>query len=107
VIHDAERTVDVAARLDPGPQYVMGKLDIEGLDLNGEAEMRRIWTIKRGAPFDLDYPAQFLDRVRREGLFDNLGKTTPATKIDEKTQTADVTLTFAAPPVTHLPQHLP
>ena len=97
-IHDAERTVDVAAHIDTGPQYVMGKLDIEGLDLNGEAEMRRIWSIKRGTPFDPDYPAQFLDRVRRQGLFDNLGKTTPATKVDEKTQTVDVTLTFAAPP---------
>jgi outer membrane protein assembly factor BamA len=94
-IHDAEKTVDVAARLDPGRQYVMGKLAIEGLDLNAEAEMRRIWSIKRGAPFDPDYPAQFLDRVRREGMFDNLGKTTPATKIDEKAQTVDVTLAFA------------
>jgi outer membrane translocation and assembly module TamA len=88
----------VAAHIDTVPQYVMGKLDIEGLDLNGEAEMRRIWSIKRGTPFDPDYPAQFLDRVRRQGLFDNLGKTTPATKVDEKTQTVDVTLTFAAPP---------
>jgi outer membrane protein assembly factor BamA len=97
-IHDAEKTVDIEVRSDPGPQYVLGKLSIEGLDLNGEAEIRRIWTIKRGAPFDPDYPAQFLDRVRREGLFDNLGKTTPTTKIDEKDQTVDVTLTFATPP---------
>jgi hypothetical protein len=100
-IHDAEKTVDVEVRTDPGPQYLMGKLNIEGLDLNGDAEMRRIWTIKRGAPFDPDYPAQFLERVRREGMFDNLGKTTPAAKIDEKTQTADVTLTFAPPTRPH------
>ena len=91
-IHDADKTVDVAIRTDPGPQYLMGKLEIVGLDLNAEAEMRRIWTIKKGNPFDPDYPAQFLNRVR--GDFDNLGKTTPETKIDEKTRTADVTLTF-------------
>jgi outer membrane protein assembly factor BamA len=94
-IHDAERTVDVSLRVDAGAQYFMGKLDIVGLDLNGEAEMKRIWTIKRGSPFDPDYPRQFLDRIRAEGVFDNLGKTTPATHIDEKTHTADVTLTFA------------
>jgi outer membrane protein assembly factor BamA len=102
-VHEAEKTVDVAARIDAGPLYVMGKLDIVGLDLTGEAEMRRIWSLKRGSPFDPDYPAQFLDRVRREGMFDNLGKTIPETKIDEKTHTVDVTLTFAVQPPTRRP----
>jgi outer membrane protein assembly factor BamA len=95
-IHDAEKTVDVALRVDAGPQYVMGKLDIVGLDLNAEAEIKRIWAIKRGSPFDPDYPQQFLDRVRQQAMFDNLGQTTPQTKIDDKTHSVDVTLTFTA-----------
>jgi len=99
-VHEAEKTVDVAARIDAGPLYVMGKLDIVGLDLTGEAAMRRIWGLKRDSPFDPDYPKQFLDRVHSEGMFDNLGQTTPATKIDEKTHTVDVTLTFAVQPPT-------
>jgi outer membrane protein insertion porin family len=94
-IHDAEKTVDVAVRIDAGPQYTMGKLNVVGLDLTAEAEMNRIWAIKEGKPFDPDYPALFLDRVREEGLFDNLGKTKPETRIDEKSHTVDVTLTFA------------
>ena len=94
-IHDAEKTVDVAVRIDAGTQYTMGKLNVVGLDLTAEAEMNRIWAIKEGKPFDPDYPALFLDRVREEGLFDNLGKTKPETRIDEKSHTVDVTLTFA------------
>jgi len=94
-IHDAGKTVDVSIRVDAGPRYVMGKLEIVGLDLNAEAEIKRIWGIGSGSPFDPDYPQRFLDGVRREGMFDNLGKTNPATHIDEKTHTADVTLTFA------------
>ncbi|HUP02978.1 MAG TPA: POTRA domain-containing protein [Bryobacteraceae bacterium] len=100
-VHDADRTVDVSIRVDAGAQYTMGRLEIAGLDLEAEAQMKRAWGIKAGAPFDPDYPQQFLDRIRNEGLFDNLGKTTPATRIDEKSHTADVTLTFAglrAPP---------
>ena len=40
------------------------------------------------------YPALFLDRVRQQAIFDNLGQTSPATNIDDKTHTVDVTLTF-------------
>jgi hypothetical protein len=73
----------------------MGKLNIVGLDLNGEFEIKRIWTMKEGGPFNADYPELFLTRVREEGLFENLGKTKSDFKINARDHTADVTLTFA------------
>jgi len=94
-VHDPQKTVDIALRVDAGPQYTMGKLEIAGLDLTAEAEIKRIWSLKPGKPFDPDYPDYFLNRVRQDGLFDNLGATRSATRIDAKKHTADVTLTFA------------
>jgi outer membrane protein assembly factor BamA len=88
-------TVDVAVHVDAGPRFTMGKLNIVGLDLNGEFEIKRIWTMKEGGPFNADYPDLFLTRVREEGLFENLGKTKSEYKINDKDHTADVTLTFA------------
>lgn len=97
-IDDSKKTVDLAIRLDPGPQFVMGKLIVVGLDLDAEAEMRRIWIIKEGKPFNADYPQLFLDRVRDAGLFDNLGKTKADVKINDEAHSADVTLTFGGAP---------
>jgi outer membrane protein insertion porin family len=94
-VDDAKKTIDLSIHLDPGPQFLMGKLTVLGLDLNGEFEMKRIWGIKEGKPFNADYPQVFLDSVREQGLFDNLGKTKPETKINQQDHTVDVTLNFA------------
>jgi outer membrane protein assembly factor BamA len=93
-INDDKRTVDVTVFVEGGPQFVMRKLTILGLDLDSEAEINRIWTMKTGKAFNPDYPDLFLTRVREEGLFDNLGKTKAEYKINEQDHTADVTLTF-------------
>jgi outer membrane protein assembly factor BamA len=90
-----KNAVDLAVHIDAGPQFTMGKLNIVGLDLNGEFEIKRIWTMKEGRPFNADYPELFLTRMREEGLFENLGKTKSEFKINEREHTADVTLTFA------------
>jgi outer membrane protein insertion porin family len=76
----------------------VGKLTIVGLDLDGEAEMRRIWGMKEGRPFNPDYPQQFLKGVREQGLFDNLGETKANTKTNENDHSVDVTLTFGGAP---------
>ncbi|MGA2270787.1 MAG: POTRA domain-containing protein [Bryobacteraceae bacterium] len=94
-INDDKKAVDVAVHIDAGPQFTMGKLNIVGLDLNGEFEIKRIWTMKEGKPFNAEYPESFLNRVREEGLFENLGKTKSEFKINDRDHTADVTLTFA------------
>ncbi len=93
-IDDAKKTVDVALHIDAGPQFTMGKLTIVGLDLDAQAEIDRIFTLKAGKPFNPDYPEFFLAKVREEGLFDNLGETKSEYKVNDQDHTADVTLRF-------------
>ncbi|MBZ5729123.1 MAG: hypothetical protein LAP87_29620 [Acidobacteriia bacterium] len=93
-IGDAKRTVDVALHIDAGPQFTMGKLTIVGLDLDAQAEINRIFTLKAGKPFNPDYAEFFLAKVREEGLFDNLGETKSEYKVNDQDHTADVTLRF-------------
>jgi outer membrane protein assembly factor BamA len=98
-IDDGKHVVNVAVRVDAGPLYHMGRLTINGLDLSGEAEMKRIWTMREGQVYNPEYPDLFLKRIREGGLFDNLGQTKADVKVDEKAHTADVTLNFkGAPP---------
>jgi outer membrane protein insertion porin family len=93
-IDDGKKIVSLLLRIDEGPQFLFGKLNIDGLDLSGEAEMRKMWTHQEGTPYNPEYPNYFLGRVREEGIFDNLGETRSETKVDEKTHTVDVTLYF-------------
>jgi outer membrane protein assembly factor BamA len=96
-IDDGKHVVNVSVRVEAGPQYHMGRLEVAGLDLSGEAEMKRIWGLPEGKPFNPEYPDQFLKRVR--DMFDNLGQTKADVKVDEKTKTVDVSLNFkGAPP---------
>jgi outer membrane protein insertion porin family len=94
-IDDKDHRVDVTLVLDPGPQFTMGKLEIVGLDIISEPPIRKVWGLKTGAPFEPEYPDNFLKDIRQQGVFDNLGKTHADSKIDEKTHTVDVTLYFA------------
>ncbi|MGA2742183.1 MAG: POTRA domain-containing protein [Bryobacteraceae bacterium] len=99
-IDDAKKTVSLVMHIEEGPQFLFGKLRIEGLDLNGEAAIRKMWTHQEGTPYNPDYPDYFLKHVREEGLFDNLGETRAETKIDDKMHIVNVTLNFKyAPPV--------
>ena len=99
---DDKRIVSLTLWIDAGTEYTMRKLTIVGLDLEGEAEITRIWTMTPGKPFNPDYPDLFLARIKEEALFENLAKTKAETKINEQDHTADVTLTFSggAPPAT-------
>ncbi|MCC7498239.1 MAG: hypothetical protein IT160_11725 [Bryobacterales bacterium] len=91
---DKRHFVSVTIAITPGPLYTFGKLNIEGLDLNAEAEMRKLWGLKPGKPFNANYPGYFLSRVREDGYFDNLGRTSSRTKVDEAGHIVDVTLVF-------------
>jgi outer membrane protein assembly factor BamA len=101
-VDDDKRIVSLTLWIDAGTEYTMRKLTIVGLDLEGEAEINRIWTMTPGKPFNPDYPDLFLARIKEEALFENLAKTKAETKINEQDHTADVTLTFSggAPPAT-------
>jgi outer membrane protein insertion porin family len=94
-IHDEDHTVNLTVNVERGPQFTLGKLSIQGLDLIGEPAVRKMWKIEPGQPYQDGYPEAFLNRVREEGIFDNLGKTRAETNIDENTHTVDVTLFFS------------
>ena len=93
-IHDDKKNVDVMVHIDEGPQFTFGKLTIQGLDLEGEAAMRKLWAMKEGKPFNPDYPDYFLAQVKERGLFDNLGDTKANVNVNEQNRTVDVTLNF-------------
>jgi len=93
-VNDENKTVDLVVHINEGSQFVFGKLNIEGLDLHGEAAIKKLWSLKEGKPFNAEYPDYFLVQVQERGLFDNLNKTRSAIAINEKEHTVDVTLSF-------------
>jgi outer membrane protein insertion porin family len=93
-VNDEKKTVDLVVHINEGAQFVFGKLNIEGLDLHGEAAIKKLWSLKEGKPFNAEYPDYFLTQVQERGLFDNLNKTRSAIAINEKEHTVDVTLSF-------------
>ncbi len=97
---DAKKIVHLTVHIEPGDRYTFRSLDVKGLDLLTEPAIRKMWGLKPGDPFNPEFPGFFLNRVRDEGIFDNLGKTKTEVKIDENTRQADVILYFsgAEPP---------
>ncbi|MEO8367890.1 MAG: POTRA domain-containing protein [Candidatus Solibacter sp.] len=93
-LDDAKKAVNLALQIEPGAQYIAGKLTVTGLDLTGEAEIQRIWTLKEGKTFNPEYPDYFLNRIKEQALFEGLGDTKAETKIDAKTHIVDITLVF-------------
>jgi outer membrane protein insertion porin family len=94
-VHDDSHTVDLAVTIDLGTQYRFGKLDIVGLNLLTEPEIRKAWGAMEGKPYQSDYADAFLARLRQEGVFDNLGKTRSEAKVDDASRTVDITLYFS------------
>jgi outer membrane protein insertion porin family len=94
-IDDEKKTVSLTVEVDPGPQYKMGQLTIEGLDIQTEPEIRKMWALKPNQPFNAEYPDLFLSKMPE--LMDNLGKTRAAVNPDPGTLKVDVILIFSAP----------
>jgi outer membrane protein insertion porin family len=96
-IHDEKKNVDLVVRIDEGARFTFGKLAVQGLDLEGEPAIRKLWAMKEGKPFNPEYPDYFLGQVKERGLFDNLGDAKASVNVNEKTRTVDVTLNFRGP----------
>lgn len=92
--HDARR-VHLVIRIIPGTQYAFSRLIIQGLDILSEPAVRKRWGMQPGDPFDVRYPAYFLDRVKVDAMFENLKRTTWSLEIDEASGRVDVTLVFS------------
>jgi outer membrane protein assembly factor BamA len=94
-INDDAKTVALTVEVDPGPQYKMGQLTIEGLDIETEPHIRKMWALKPNQPFDVDYPDLFVAEM--PNVLDNLGKTRAAVNPDPGTLKVDVVVIFTAP----------
>ena len=95
--HDARR-VHLEIEIVPGTQYAFSRLIIQGLDILSEPAVRKRWGMQPGDPFDVRYPAYFLDRVKADAMFENLKRTTWSLEIDEASGRVDVTLVFSGMP---------
>lgn len=93
-VDDHDHTVNLEMALDLGAQYRFGRLTIQGLDILAEPEIRRAWGAMEGRPYQPGYADAFLDRLRSEKVFDNLGKTSAEPHVDEASKTVDTTLIF-------------
>src|SRR5450755_1488433 len=92
-VNDTEHTVGVAFQVTEGALFTLGVLNIMGLDIETEPVIRKLWGLEHGKPFNVDYPDHFLDRIKEQGIFDNLKKTRAETKVNPD-NTVDVTLFF-------------
>jgi outer membrane protein assembly factor BamA len=93
--HDKQRTVDMIVAVTPGPRYKMGTLEIKGLDITTEPVIRKMWGLKEDSYFRDGYPDKFLQSVREQGIFDNLGDTKTRLVHDEPAERINVVLEFA------------
>lgn len=93
-LQDATKTVDVKFAFTRGPLYRFESLSITGLDLEGEAAVRKMWGEAKGDAFNPEYPAYFAHQVKESGMFENMADTKVETVLDDKALTAAVTLNF-------------
>jgi outer membrane protein insertion porin family len=93
-VNDTDHTVGVEFQIDPGPLYTVGKVEIVGLDIVTEPEIRKMWGLAPGRPFNVEYPDHFLSRVKDAGIFDDLKSSRAETNINAAKHTVDVTLYF-------------
>ncbi len=97
-LDNEKRTVEFFLVLDPGPEYTFGKLTVNGLGLDGEAAIRKMWSVKPGDDYPQGYGDYFLKKVREDGIFDDLGDTKATPDVNLKTHVVDVTLDFKGAP---------
>ena len=93
-INDSAKSVDLKFEIIPGPQFIFHDLTIIGLDIETEPVVRKLWGLRAGRPFNVDYPNHFLERIKDMGIFENLTKTNAESRVNPKDNTVDVTLYF-------------
>ena len=98
-LDEQAKTLGLLVKWNKGPQYHYGKMTIHGLDLEGDAQIEKLWAGKPGKAYNPEYPEYFLTRIKEQGLFDDLGDTKALRKIDETSHVVDITLDFKAAPM--------
>jgi outer membrane protein insertion porin family len=92
---DKNLAINLVYTISPGSVYTFQTLNIHGLDIESEPQVRKLWGEQPGKPFNPEYPDFFLKRIRDMGIFDNLGSTRSTFKPEESTHTVEVNLFFS------------
>lgn len=98
--------VELTLVLDEGPRYLFRELKIEGLDLVTASEIRKLWSLDPGKPFNGLYPDFFIAQIGERQLMDGLGDSTARVEFNERSHDATVTLVFK-PIDTSKPRRVP
>ena len=107
-LNEEKKTAELFIVVDQGPQYTFGKLMVNGLGLDGEAAIRKMWGLAPGDAFPGDYATYFASRVKEESMFDNLADITAVKQIRRGTEIVDVVIDFkGAPPKPLAPRRPP
>ena len=93
-VDHGEHRVDLEIQIAAGTQYRFSRLLIDGLDILSEPAVRKRWGMAAGEPFDIRYPAYFLERIKTDAMFENLKRTSWRLETDEPRGLVDVTLEF-------------
>ena len=93
-VDDSKKTVNVIYNVVAGEPYNFAKLDIQGLDITSQPVIEKLWGEKPGHVFNPEYPDFFLQKVKEQGLFDNLANTHSDYTSDPSTHTVTVHLYF-------------
>jgi outer membrane protein insertion porin family len=91
---ESKRVMNVIYNVIPGEPYKFQKLDIQGLDINSQPVIEKLWGEKPGQIFNPEYPDFFLKKVQEQGLFDNLANTHSDFTSDPATHNVTVHLNF-------------
>jgi outer membrane protein assembly factor BamA len=99
VFDDARQLVTYQVAVTEGPQYSMGQVTIAGLPEDEARRVKGAWGLKTGDVFDTSYISAFLDKVERERLIEQSGRTgglkvESDLKLDDQKLTVDVMVKF-------------
>jgi outer membrane protein insertion porin family len=91
---DDKSTVHYELNVVEGDQYMMGELEIAGLDTQAKARMQEAWTLREGQPYNADYPKKFLDDTRQLVPRGVQWASSVHESLDAKDKTVDVEIRF-------------
>jgi outer membrane protein assembly factor BamA len=91
---DEKGTVLYDVNIVEGDLYLMGELDIEGLDTQAKARMMDAWTLRQGQPYNADYLKKYLNDTGRLLPRGVRWATTIHETPDAKDKTVDVEIHF-------------
>ena len=97
-LDDANSTVKYLLQIDEGDVFVMGDLDLRGLDTHTTARLQNEWGLRGGDRYDSSYAERFLQRMNKEILSMSEWNASVRESVNKDEKTVDVSLRFDPKP---------